>query len=65
MDFKAITFILTIACISSYTQFTKIEQEYFDEALSNGIPVNEGYNRCLHYVKDWLTYADSTTGFIQ
>ena len=36
----------------------------FEEAKKNGLLVNEGYNRCLRYVHDWLEYADPVSGLI-
>ncbi|WP_198440172.1 hypothetical protein [Pareuzebyella sediminis] len=36
----------------------------FKRARANGILVNEGLERCRRFVKDWLAFADSTTGLI-
>jgi hypothetical protein len=36
----------------------------FQEAIDNGKLVNEGFNRCIRYVKGWIKYADPATGLI-
>ena len=36
----------------------------FKEALANGRLANEGFSRCLDYVKGWLNYADKKTRLI-
>ena len=36
----------------------------FKQAQANGILVNEGLERCRRFVKDWLAFADSTSGLI-
>jgi len=38
--------------------------EFFSKASSNGLLVNEGFNRCLDYVDGWLKIADPETGLI-
>lgn len=35
-----------------------------EQAMTNGVLVNEGFERCRRFVADWLVYADSTTGLI-
>lgn len=64
MNFKtiAITVLIlgTVACSGN----SKQDQAWFDEALNNGILANEGYNRCVRFVHDWLNYSDSATGLI-
>lgn len=35
-----------------------------NQAYNNGALVNEGYERCRHYVNDWLKYVDPKTGLI-
>lgn len=46
----------------SCSQISDRDQEYFDLALENGLLVNEGYNRCVNYMYDWLTHTDSLSG---
>jgi hypothetical protein len=36
----------------------------FQTASSNGSLVNEGYNRCISYVNEWMNHSDSLTGLI-
>jgi len=43
---------------------TKAENQAFKQAHVNGKLVNEGFERCRLFVKDWLAYADPTTGLI-
>lgn len=45
-------------------EFTPEQTIAFKQAEVNGILVNEGLERCRRFVKDWLTFADSTTGLI-
>lgn len=40
------------------------EMVVFKAASANGNLVNEGYNRCIRYVNDWMNYADTITGLI-
>lgn len=35
-----------------------------EQAKTNGILVNEGFERCRRFVADWLVYTDSATGLI-
>jgi len=35
-----------------------------EQAKTNGLLVNEGFERCRRFVADWLVYADTTTGLI-
>ena len=43
---------------------TKGENQAFKQAHVNGKLVNEGFERCRLFVKDWLAHADPTTGLI-
>ena len=43
---------------------TKAKNQAFKQAHVNGKLVNEGFERCRLFVKDWLAYADPTTGLI-
>jgi hypothetical protein len=36
----------------------------FQEAITNGTLVNEGFNRCINYVNGWIKNADPATGLI-
>jgi hypothetical protein len=36
----------------------------FATALENGIRANEGFTRCIRFVKGWLNHADPATGLI-
>jgi len=36
----------------------------FKDASANGILVNEGFNRCIWFVKGWMKHADPATGLI-
>jgi hypothetical protein len=56
-------YILILFCISC-TSHTKFNKEIVDCALINGQQANEGYIRCLNFVKGWLTKTDSITGLI-
>lgn len=56
------TVILLIAL--SCTRNVGRDQATFETARQNGILANEGYNRCMLYVNDWLKQADPATGLI-
>lgn len=43
---------------------TMSENQAFKQAHTNGVLVNEGFERCRRFVKDWLAHADPTTGLI-
>ncbi|MFT6783457.1 MAG: hypothetical protein ACJA1A_003397 [Saprospiraceae bacterium] len=62
-----ITFILSsllfISCESKII-FSDADQVALEHAQSNGILVNEGYERCRRFVEDWLKFADPETGLI-
>ena len=45
-------------------ELTTEQNKALKQAHANGILVNEGLERCRHFVKDWLTHADPTTGLI-
>lgn len=57
-------FFVVIFVFSSCKNNSKYEQEYYNIAHENGILANEGYNRSLRYVTDWLKEADSISGLI-
>lgn len=40
------------------------DQLALKQAETNGILVNEGFERCRHFVDDWLKHADPETGLI-
>lgn len=64
MSIKTTVLGIIICCIISCDEPTKVEQDYFDKALENGVLANEGYNRCLNFTVDWLSVADSVSGLI-
>lgn len=41
-----------------------IDDPAFSEAVKNGLLVNEGFNRSIHYLHAWTAKADSGTGLI-
>ncbi len=52
--------IIVVSCSHTARQ----DQENFDEAMRKGILVQEGYERCLRFVSDWMNYRDSLSGLI-
>jgi hypothetical protein len=54
---------LGLILVQSCTDKTA-DMSVFRIASSNGSLVNEGYNRCIRYVNDWMNYADTITGLI-
>jgi len=45
-------------------EFSIEQNKAFTQAHTNGILVNEGLERCRHFVKDWLAYSDPVSGLI-
>ena len=45
-------------------ELTTEQKKAFERAHANGILVNEGLERCRHFVKDWLAHSDPKTGLI-
>ena len=41
-----------------------ITEQAFSQALENGRLANEGFKRCVHFVKGWAEHADPNTGLI-
>ncbi len=56
-------FVLII-CFGCHSSIKKVDDPVFHRALENGHLVNEGYQRCLNFVYDWLKFADPETGLI-
>lgn len=42
----------------------KIDDTLFQKEIENAHLANEGYQRCINFVYDWLEYADPVTGLI-
>ena len=62
--YTVVLLILSAWIFNSCQNSSENEQKYYDIAHNNGIIVNEGYNRCMNYVTDWLKIADPETGLI-
>jgi len=65
--FRKYSFLMLL--MVSHSPFTTkcIAQENlsaFKEAEKNGKLVNEGFNRCIHYVNAWINVGDPATGLI-
>jgi hypothetical protein len=63
--FACLCILLSVLAISvslAQPKSMSSEQAHFNEAMKNGILVNEGYNRCYNYVYDWLNFTDSESG---
>ncbi|MBE0655484.1 MAG: hypothetical protein IH594_16905, partial [Bacteroidales bacterium] len=60
-QYYAIILLLLSACI---TVNEEPEDPALKKAIENGLLVNEGFQRCIDYVYDWLGFADPTTGLI-
>jgi hypothetical protein len=56
-------FLLILVIFQSCT-IKKFDKADFDPASQNGKLVNEGLNRCIHYVNAWMDYSDPETGLI-
>lgn len=61
---KICLFNLLLIFIPAVISCQKFSPSDFAEASSNGILVNEGFNRCINYVNGWTRYADPATGLI-
>lgn len=59
----AMVSLLMNSCAEERT-FTPAEEALFSKAAENGIPVNEGLNRCVSFVDAWLDLRDSASGLI-
>lgn len=46
------------------TSISEADSLALKQAETNGVLVNEGFERCRRFVTDWLVFADSTTGLI-
>ena len=59
--------VLAMACSQPSKMETKISTSdslALEQAKMNGLLVNEGLERCRHFVTDWLARADSVSGLI-
>lgn len=56
--------LLILLMLPACNDAGKYDSALFYEAESNGLLVNEGFNRCIAYVNGWMNHADSVTGLI-
>lgn len=61
---KIFLLLLLIIIYSCHSSVRYKDDAVFQKALENGTQANEGYQRCLNFVNDWLGFADPITGLI-
>lgn len=61
---KLAVFTISLVLFGCASHSFAADDEAFKRALENGRIANEGFMRCLHYVKGWLEQVDPQTGLI-
>jgi hypothetical protein len=56
--------ILSVFILAGCTPSPKFDHTDFEQSFANAGHANEGYNRCMHYVRGWLAERDSLSGLI-
>jgi hypothetical protein len=64
ISFFSLPFLTCKGPLKNEIRLTREQTLGFKQAQANGILVNEGLERCRRFVKDWLAFADSTSGLI-